>query len=88
MEHIMITNLLRIALFALLLAANLQAADKPNILLVMVDDMGFSDIGPYGSEVATPTLDRLAEEGMRFNNFHNTAKCFPTRAASRTRRAR
>lgn len=57
---------------------------KPNILLVMVDDMGFSDIGPYGSEVETPTLDRLADEGMRFNNFHNTAKCFPTRAALMT----
>lgn len=56
----------------------------PNILLVMVDDMGFSDIGPYGSEVSTPNLDRLAEEGMRFNNFHNTAKCFPTRAALMT----
>ena len=59
-------------------------AGKPNILLVMVDDMGFSDIGPYGSEVETPTLDRLADEGMRFNSFHNTAKCFPTRAALMT----
>ena len=57
---------------------------RPNILLVMVDDMGFSDIGPYGSEVSTPNLDRLADEGMRFNNFHNTAKCFPTRAALMT----
>ncbi|MEE4216367.1 MAG: sulfatase-like hydrolase/transferase, partial [Xanthomonadales bacterium] len=78
------TKFFGIGLLVLLLAANLQAADKPNILLVMVDDMGFSDIGPYGSEVATPTLDRLAEEGMRFNNFHNTAKCFPTRAALMT----
>jgi len=61
-----------------------EVVSKPNILLVMVDDMGFSDIGPYGSEVQTPTLDRLADEGMRFNNFHNTAKCFPTRAALMT----
>lgn len=61
-----------------------ETARQPNILLVMVDDMGFSDIGPYGSEVETPTLDRLADEGMRFNNFHNTAKCFPTRAALMT----
>ncbi|MCW8924768.1 MAG: sulfatase-like hydrolase/transferase, partial [Xanthomonadales bacterium] len=60
------------------------AESKPNILLVMVDDMGFSDIGPYGSEVATPNLDRLADEGMRFNNFHNTSKCFPTRATLMT----
>lgn len=61
-----------------------QAARRPNILLVLADDLGFSDIGPYGSEVATPTLDRLADEGMRFNNFHNTSKCFPTRAALMT----
>jgi len=61
-----------------------EVTSKPNILLVMVDDMGFSDIGPYGSEVQTPNLDTLAEQGMRFNNFHNTAKCFPTRAALMT----
>lgn len=60
------------------------AGNQPNVLLVLVDDMGFSDIGPYGSEVATPNLDRLADEGMRFNNFHNTSKCFPTRAALMT----
>ena len=65
-------------------APEVEAVSRPNILLVMVDDMGFSDIGPYGSEVSTPTLDRLADEGMRFNNFHNTAKCFPTRAALMT----
>ena len=53
---------------------------KPNIVLVMVDDMGFSDIGAYGSEVQTPNLDRLADEGMRFNQFRNTSKCWPTRA--------
>jgi arylsulfatase len=56
----------------------------PNILLVLVDDMGFSDIGPYGSEVATPNLDTLAEGGMVFNQFRNTSKCFPTRAALMT----
>jgi arylsulfatase len=67
-------------------ASAVQTAEdqRPNILLVMVDDMGFSDIGPYGSEVATPNLDQLADQGMRFNNFHNTAKCFPTRAALMT----
>jgi arylsulfatase len=63
---------------------NEDATVKPNVLLVLVDDMGFSDIGPYGSEVSTPNLDRLADEGMRFNNFHNTSKCFPTRAALMT----
>ena len=57
-----------------------ETAGKPNILLVMVDDMGFSDIGAYGSEVQTPNLDRLADQGMRFNQFRNTSKCWPTRA--------
>jgi arylsulfatase len=62
------------------------AAAKPNIVVVMVDDMGmgFSDIGAYGSEVETPNIDRLAAEGMRFNQFRNTSKCFPTRAALMT----
>jgi arylsulfatase len=85
--------LMGITALAFLLAANVSLAGnnaegadatRPNVLLVMVDDMGFSDIGPYGSEVSTPNLDRLAEEGMRFNSFHNTAKCFPTRAALMT----
>jgi arylsulfatase len=50
----------------------------------MVDDMGFSDIGAYGSEVETPNLDQLAAEGMRFNQFRNTSKCFTTRASLMT----
>jgi len=57
-----------------------EASNPPNILLVMVDDMGFADIGAYGSEVQTPNLDRLADQGMRFNQFRNTSKCWPTRA--------
>jgi arylsulfatase len=65
-------------------AAVSDKASKPNIVLVMVDDMGFSDIGAYGSEIETPNLDRLAAEGMRFNQFRNTSKCFPTRAALMT----
>ena len=62
----------------------IKAASQPNILLVLVDDMGFSDIGAYGSEVSTPNLDRLAEQGMRFNQFRNTSKCWPTRATLMT----
>lgn len=54
--------------------------EKPNILLILVDDMGFSDIGCYGGEVQTPNLDQLASEGIRFSRFYNTAKCFPSRA--------
>jgi arylsulfatase len=52
----------------------------PNIILISVDDMGWSDLGCYGSEIQTPHIDRLAEEGMRFTQFHNTSKCFPSRA--------
>lgn len=52
----------------------------PNIILICADDLGWSDIGCYGSEVQTPNLDKLGEEGMRFTRFHNTSKCFPSRA--------
>ena len=57
-----------------------QAA-PPNIILILSDDMGYSDIGCYGSEIATPTLDALAQGGVRFTQFYNTARCCPTRAA-------
>lgn len=54
--------------------------NRPNLILIMCDDMGFSDIGCYGGEVQTPHLDRLAREGMRFTQFYNNAKCTTTRA--------
>ena len=54
---------------------------RPNIVLIMCDDMGFSDLGCYGGEVETPHLDRLAGEGMRFTQFYNNAKCTTTRAS-------
>ncbi len=53
----------------------------PNIVLILADDMGFSDIGCYGSEILTPTLDRLAKDGLRFTQFYNTGRCCPTRAS-------
>lgn len=58
-----------------------QAALRPNIILIMADDMGFSDLGCYGSEIATPNIDRLAEKGLRFTQFYNNARCCPSRAA-------
>lgn len=65
--------------------AGAQPADeRPNVVLIMVDDMGYSDIGSYGGEIDTPNLDRLAEEGLRFTQFYNTSKCFPTRASLMT----
>jgi len=54
---------------------------RPNIVLIMVDDMGFSDIGRYGSEIATPHLDRLAQGGVAFSQMYNCARCCPTRAS-------
>jgi len=54
--------------------------ERPNVLLIMVDDMGYSDIGCYGGEIQTPNLDKLASEGIRFTRYYNTAKCFPSRA--------
>lgn len=53
---------------------------QPNIVLILADDMGYSDLGAYGSEIKTPNLDRLAREGIRFTQMHNTSKCFPSRA--------
>ena len=49
-------------------------ADRPNIVLIMADDLGFSDIGCYGSEIQTPNLDRLANNGLKFSQFYNTAR--------------
>lgn len=56
-------------------------ASRPNIVLIMADDLGFSDIGSYGSEIATPNLDKLAKEGTRFRQFYNNSICAPTRAS-------
>ena len=56
-------------------------SEKPNIILILADDMGISDLGCYGSEIQTPNLDRLAENGIRFREFYNTSRCCPTRAS-------
>ena len=57
---------------------------KPNIVLIFADDLGWSDIGAYGSEVETPNLDWLATNGVRFTQMYNTSKCNPSRAALMT----
>ena len=59
-------------------------APKPNIVLIMADDMGYSDIGCYGGEINTPNIDKLAGEGLRFKHFYNAARCCPTRASLMT----
>ncbi len=60
--------------------ASAAPAKRPNIILIMADDMGFSDIGCYGGEIATPNLDGLAKGGIRFTQFYNTPRCCPSRA--------
>ena len=57
---------------------------RPNILLILADDMGYSDLGCYGSEVKTPNIDRLAQNGIRFTHFYNAARCCPSRASLMT----
>ena len=77
---------LGVAVFALSGFATAQlnstaSGKRPNIVLIMADDMGFSDIGCYGSEIETPNLDKLAGNGLRYTQFYNGARCCPTRAA-------
>lgn len=63
------------------LALSAFAAEKPNMIVILADDLGYSDIGCYGGEIETPNLDRLAESGVRFRNFYNTSKCHTSRTA-------
>ena len=55
-------------------------AKRPNFVLIVVDDMGFSDVQPFGGEIRTPVVQQLAEQGVRFRNFHVSSLCAPTRA--------
>ena len=59
----------------------LCAAPKPNIVFILADDLGYSDLGCYGGDIATPNLDKLAKNGIRFTQFYNSARCWPSRAA-------
>jgi arylsulfatase len=72
---------LGLCLLTAVASVSTRAAERPNIVVILADDMGFSDIGCYGGEIATPNLNRLAENGVRFTQFYNTARCCPTRAA-------
>lgn len=77
----MFQNIIQVAAFLILSSASILAADRPNVVVILVDDMGWSDIGCYGSEIPTPHLDALASNGVRFTQFHNTGRCSPTRAS-------
>ena len=67
-------------LFLILGAVVAKAAQQPNIILILADDLGFTDIAPYGSEISTPSLTALASEGISFTNYHTAASCAPSRA--------
>ena len=78
-----------ITVYLLLLAListgfHLNAAERPNVIIILVDDMGFSDIGAYGGEIKTPHIDALAQRGVRFSQFYNASRCCPTRATLMT----
>ena len=62
-------------------AAGQPAHGRPNVVVILVDDMGWSDIGPYGGEIPTPHLDALAANGLRFTQFYSTPRCSPSRAS-------
>lgn len=69
------------ALLSLLFAFSAFAAERPNVVVIMVDDLGYSDLGSYGGEIETPNLDALAADGLRFSQFYNTAKCHSSRVS-------
>ena len=62
-------------------AGGADLRSKPNIILILADDLGFSDLGCYGSNINTPNVDKLANDGLRFTQFYNAARCCPSRAA-------
>ena len=73
-----------IALTPLMIAPLCWAQEKPNVVIFLVDDMGYSDIGCYGGEIMTPNLDKLASTGVRFTQFYNTSRSCPARASLMT----
>ena len=76
----MTDRLLLAFLFGIVVTGPMFGA-SPNIVVIVADDMGFSDLGCYGGEIETPNLDRLAENGLRFTQFYNTARCWTSRSA-------
>ena len=83
-DCITVRSLLGLSILACLSAAGVArpaAAAPPNVVVILADDMGFSDLGCYGGEIDTPHFDRLAAGGLRFTQGYNTARCWPTRGA-------
>ncbi len=80
-SHEIMKYILIVLSFSFVLPQVAWPADPPNVLIILADDLGYSDLGCYGGEIATPHLDALAAGGLRFTQFYNTGRCWPTRAA-------
>ena len=77
----MLLRIVGLSLFVIASFDCILADEKPNIVFILADDLGYSDLGCYGGEIKTPNLDSLAKNGLRFSQFYNTARCWPTRGA-------
>ena len=71
---------MRLFLLITVISFALSSNEKPNIVLILIDDLGLTDIGAFGSEIDTPNMDMLAEEGLIFSNYHTSPECAPSRA--------
>ena len=77
-------KLIKNILLSACLVTSASGEEQPNIILIMLDDMGYSDLGCYGGEIDTPHIDTLAKNGIRFSQFYNSGRCCPTRASMLT----
>src|SRR5437763_15007158 len=84
--HDLVRMALPLAAIWSLSALPCEAQKRPNIVLILADDLGYSDVGCFGSEIATPNIDRLKRSGVALTQFYNQARCCPTRAALMTGR--
>jgi len=80
MKQRLLTHILLALVLTPIVGTATEAANRPNILLIAVDDMGYSDVGPFGSEIKTPSIDSLAKKGVKFTNFYVGPSCSPTRS--------
>mgnify|MGYP001183283247 CR=1 FL=1 len=79
-------TILAVIAVSILASAQVTAAERPNIIVIVADDLGWADVGYHGGNIDTPSLDRLAEQGVQLNRFYTTPICSPTRAALMTGR--
>ena len=80
-QQVLVFTVVTSALVALFCSPVAAATQRPNVVVIMVDDLGYSDVGCYGGEIDTPNLDALAHNGVKFSQFYNTAKCHSSRVS-------